>query len=308
MKEQLFLETIKSIIGDKYIGDDCAYLKDLGIVVTQDSLVEDVHFKMDYFTPAQLGYKSIMVNISDVTASGAVPRYVSIALSLPTETSKDFIKEFYTGVKKALDLYDNVEIIGGDITGSDKIVVSICAIGLTSNCKISSRADAQEDQIIVTTGFHGSSSGGLELLLNGSTHQNSLIEAHISPCAKLIESQLISKNIDEPYAMMDTSDGLVDALYKIAKASKKTLVVDFDKIKFDAKLKELFPDNYIEKILYGGEDYQLVATVPKSLLPKLNSWYEIGVVKLGSPVLQLNMNKKTIIIDNIDKCYNHFNV
>ena len=67
MKEQLFLETIKSIIGDKYIGDDCAYLKDLGIVVTQDSLVEDVHFKMDYFTPAQLGYKSIMVNISDVT-------------------------------------------------------------------------------------------------------------------------------------------------------------------------------------------------------------------------------------------------
>lgn len=308
MKEQLFLETIKSIIGDKYIGDDCAYLKDLGIVVTQDSLVENVHFKMDYFTPFQLGYKSIMVNISDIAASGAIPRYVSIALSLPTETSNEFIKEFYTGAKKALDLYNNVEIIGGDITGAEKIVVSICAIGVTSGCKIASRSNAQENQIVVTTGLHGSSSGGLDLLLNGRVQLNSLIEAHISPCAKLKEAQLISRNIQEPYSMMDTSDGLADALYKIAKSSDKTLVIDFDKIKFDPKLKEVFPDSYIEKILYGGEDYQLVATVPESLLPKLNSWYKIGFVKSGSPIVELKMNEKTTIIDNIDKCYNHFNV
>lgn len=308
MKEQLFLETIKSIIGDKYIGDDCAYLKDLGIVVTQDSLVEDVHFKMDYFTPFQLGYKSVMVNISDIAASGAVPRYVSIALSLPTETSNEFIKEFYTGAKKALDLYNNVEIIGGDITGAEKIVVSICAIGVTSGCKIASRSNAQENQIVVTTGLHGSSSGGLELLLNSRVQPNSLIDAHISPCAKLKEAQFISRNIQEPYAMMDTSDGLADALYKIAKLSDKTLVIDLDKIKFDLKLKEVFPENYIEKILYGGEDYQLVATVPETLLPQLNSWYKIGFVKSGSPIVELKMNEKTTIIDNIDKCYNHFNV
>ena len=100
MKEQLFLETIKSAIGDKYIGDDCAYLEDLGIVVSQDSLVEDIHFKTEYMTPYQLGFKSMMVNLSDISASGAEPKYVSIALSLPKTIENDFIKEFYEGAKE----------------------------------------------------------------------------------------------------------------------------------------------------------------------------------------------------------------
>lgn len=302
MKEQLFLETIKSIIGEKYIGDDCAYLPDLNIVVTQDSLVEDVHFKTKYTSAYQLGFKSVMVNLSDICASGAVPKYVTIALSLPSNIEQDFIKDFYNGVKKALN---GAEIIGGDITGSDKIMVSVCVIGLAKDHKISSRSHAKAGQFIVATGLHGSSSAGLELLLEDKFEPKSLIDSHRMPITQFEASQQISKNIQENYAMMDTSDGLADALYQIAKQSHKTLVVDFDKIKYDKEL-ENFTD-YRDKILYGGEDYQLVATVPKSLLPMLKNWYVIGEVLDGEPCVKINNTKQTIIINNMDKCYNHFN-
>ena len=94
MKEKEFIQIIKSTLESEYIGDDCAYLKDLGIVITQDSLVEDVHFSMKYMTPYQLGYKSVMVNISDICASGAEPKYLTIALSLPKIVDEVFVKEF----------------------------------------------------------------------------------------------------------------------------------------------------------------------------------------------------------------------
>ena len=95
MKELDFIKIIKNQIGGDYIGSDCAYLKDLGIVVSQDNLVEDIHFKMEWCTPEQLGYKSMAVNISDILAAGAKPAYVTVALSLPSDISDDFIKSFY---------------------------------------------------------------------------------------------------------------------------------------------------------------------------------------------------------------------
>ena len=120
MKEDDFLKIIKTLVGKKYIGDDCAYIKALGIVITQDSLVEDVHFSMKYMTPYQLGYKSGKVNISDIIASGGIPKYISVALSLPKTTTNEFVEEFYQGLINSID---KVEIIGGDITGSDKIMI-----------------------------------------------------------------------------------------------------------------------------------------------------------------------------------------
>lgn len=307
MKEELFLETIKSIIGDKYIGDDCAYLEDLGIVVSQDSLVEDVHFKTEYTTPYQLGFKSMMVNLSDISASGAEPKYVSIALSLPKNIENDFIKEFYNGAKYALG---DVEIIGGDITGSEKIVVSVCIIGKVGNRRISSRANAKVGQVVITTGVYGSSAGGLELLLQGKNAPKSLIDAHLMPQAQLDVSKNIAQNINEDYAMMDSSDGLADALFKIAKASNKKLKIDFEKIGFDEELKKVFPQNYREKILFGGEDYQIVATVPKGLLSNLDEVYVIGEVleleKNETPYVEFEIESEKLKINSLEKCYNHF--
>ena len=109
MKEKEFISVIKNTLNSKYIGDDCAYLKDLGIVVTQDSLVEDVHFKRNLITPFQLGYKSVMVNISDVASSGAEPAYITVSLSLPNGIDAEFIKEFYDGCISACG--EGVEIV-----------------------------------------------------------------------------------------------------------------------------------------------------------------------------------------------------
>ena len=149
MKEKEFIEIIKSTLNSEYIGDDCAYLKSLGIVITQDSLVEDVHFKMDYMTPYQLGYKSVMVNISDICASGAEPKYLTIALSLPNYVNEKFVEEFYKGAKEASG---DVKIVGGDLTGGEKVFISVTAIGATKNRKISSQLSKQKANNVVATG------------------------------------------------------------------------------------------------------------------------------------------------------------
>ena len=102
MNEKSLIKLIKSTLNSsEYIGDDCAYLPDLGIVITQDSLVEDVHFKTSFITPYQLGFKTVMVNISDVCASGAEPEYLTISLSLPDYIDEKFVKDFYEGAQKA---------------------------------------------------------------------------------------------------------------------------------------------------------------------------------------------------------------
>jgi len=305
MREDDFIETIKTVIGDKYIGDDCAFLNDLGIVVSQDSLVEDVHFSLKYTTPYKLGYKSAMVNISDISASGGEGKYMTVALSLPKNTENDFVEEFYKGLK---DACQGIEIIGGDITGSDKIMISVTIIGTTNGRKISSRANAKEGQVVVTSGVHGSSAGGLKLLQENRNLSSKLVEHHLMPIAQVGFSEKISKNIKEDYAMMDSSDGLADVLFKIAQASDKTLIIDFEKILFDKELKETFPNNYKNLMLYGGEDYQIIATVPEDFA-KTYGLNIIGRVEAkieNTPVKIINFNNNELVINNLEKCFNHF--
>jgi len=306
MREKKFIEIIKSILDSKYIGDDCAYLKDLGIVVTQDNLVEDVHFKMQYTTPYQLGYKSAMVNISDICASGAEPLYMTISLSLPNTVNEDFIKEFYKGCKEACS---GVEIVGGDITGSDKIFISVAVIGSDKGRKISSRSNARAGQKVIVSGVHGSSGAGLELLLNNKTSPEKFIKSHLMPQAQCEFSKEIAEQIDEDYAMMDTSDGLMDALSQIANNSGISLLIDFDKIPYDKDLEQF--NNLKDLIFFGGEDYQLVATVPERLLKNLSNYTIIGEVKEHPkiPGVEVNFSNKTEFFTKKiveEKVYNHF--
>lgn len=305
MNELKLINNIKKILNSKYIGDDCAYLNDLGIVITQDSLVEGVHFDKEIMTPYQTGYKSMMANLSDVAASGAKPCYITISISIPKDLSEEDVNEYYEGCKFALKDLD-VEIVGGDITGSDKLYISICVIGKTEGRKISSRSNAKIGHKIITSGVHGSSAAGLRILMNNLEPDKDLIKAHLMPVAQLDFSQEIAENIQEDYAMMDTSDGLFDALYKIGKASNCTMSIDFERILYDPKIKEYF-DDYKDLIFYGGEDYQLVATVPVELLPKLKNYTIIGeVIQKEDCVIKLNYDDRTEKINNIDKCFNHF--
>lgn len=293
MNEKELIKIIKSTLNSEYIGDDCAYLPDLGIVVTQDSLVEDVHFKLDFITPFQLGYKSVTVNISDVCASGAEPKYLTISLSLPKYVDENFVKNFYEGAKLAAG---DVKIVGGDLTGSDKIYISAAAIGSAKGRKISSRSNAKAGYKIIVSGEHGSSAYGLKLLLNGERTPDYFIKAHLMPAAQRELSRQIAENTQEDYAMMDTSDGLADALMQIAKASKAVLSVDTSKIPHASCVD-------MNTVLYGGEDYQLAAAVPETLLKNLNGYTIIGDVKDGDAGLIIDGKFYT---DIDDKLYNHF--
>lgn len=318
MKELEFLKIIKETLSDSsYIGDDCAYLKDIGIVITQDSLVEDIHFSLNFSTPYQLGYKSIVVNLSDIFASGAIPKYLTISLSLPKNIDEEFLKEFYSAVNDLSEKY-NFEVIGGDITGSNKIFISICAIGTTYERKISSRTNAKIGDYVIVTGEHGSSAAGLwmlqhspELALEGYNLDH-LLNCHLKPLLDANLSKEISTKIDRDYAMMDTSDGLVDALFKIAQSSNVTLSVDFDKIPYDKRIEEvakLAKINFIDWILYGGEDYQLIACIDEENLKKIQSPYNIiGKVKEKSEdnFVEIVYFDKTDNISNLEKTFNHF--
>ena len=284
MKEQDFLKVIREQTQSKYLGDDCAYLKDLGIVVTQDNFVQDVHFKTEWATPYQIGYKATAVNISDILASGAEPAYITVGLSLLSNTNEQFIKDLYSGIKAASY---GAEIIGGDITGGDKIFISITAIGKTTGRKISSRANAKEGYVVIASGEFGKSSEGLRELENG-IETSSSIRAHLEPILDIEFSKAISTKINTDYAMMDTSDGLADALFQIAKKSKVKIVT-----------KNI-------KGMFCAEDYKLIAALPKDFLSKIKNYKQIGeIAKFDGTYLQIG-NKKFSNYNELD-LFDHFN-
>lgn len=300
MKEKEFITIIKNTLNSPYIGDDCAYLKDLGIVVTQDSLVEDIHFSTKFISAFDLGFKAVMVNVSDVAASGAEPKYLTVSLSLPSNVKGDFVEEFYNGCKKACG--NDVQIVGGDITGSEKIYISICAIGKTLGRNISSRKNAKIGQKVIVSGIHGSSSAGLKLLLEGKNSPEKFIKSHINPVAQVEFGKNISTTVKESYAMMDTSDGLMDGLSTIANESGVLLDIDFDKIPYDKDIEQF--ENWQDLVLFGGEDYQILATVPQSY----DGGIEIGTVCDGLGVnLKLDESVKHYSKQDVEeKIFNHF--
>ena len=282
MKELDYINIIKSFTQNKYIGDDCAYLKDLNLVITQDNFVENIHFRKDWATPYQIGYKAATVNISDILAAGAKPKYLTVGLTLP-KVDDNFIKDLYRGITSGAC---GAEIIGGDITGGEKLYISITAIGSTLGRKIASRSNAKPGYVVIASGEHGLSSLGLEELQNGGNNQ-SYIKAHLEPTLDIHFSEIISTQIECDYAMMDSSDGLADALFKIAQAS-------CCKIK-TSNIKGMF----------GAEDYKLIAAVPKEFLYKLDNYILIGeVYKFDGYYLQIN-NKNYKNYDELD-LFNHF--
>lgn len=283
MKELDFINVIKKQTNSEFMGDDCAYIKNFGIVVTQDNFVEDVHFKRNWATPFQIGYKAAVVNISDILASGGKPEYLSVGISIPNDIDEEFIKEFYKGI--IAGSY-GAKISGGDITGGDKIFISITAIGSTKKRKISSRSNAKAGYAIITYGDYGLSSKGLQELIKGEKVSKN-ISVHLEPKLNPGFSEKIASQIQEDYAMTDTSDGLADALFKIAQASECTIEAD-----------------YVEG-MFGAEDYNLVAAVPEHFLNKINNYYVIGKVKKYDGAYLRIENKSFSNYDELE-LYDHF--
>lgn len=317
MKENKFLDTIQNIIHSDFIGDDTAYVKEKDLIITQDTLVEDVHFRTDWLTPYQLGRKSISVNLSDIAASGGIPQYALISLSLPTHYDEDFIEKFYTGLNDVCKEF-KTQIIGGDITGSEKIVITITLLASGARTPVSKRSNAEINDLIVTTGVHGSSAAGLWLLENPSTKLDyktkaKLFSSHVNPFPQIEIGRKIAETISDKLCMMDSSDGLADALFKISQMSNVGIEIDFNSIPYDKSIEEvakLAEKDYIDWIFYGGEDYQLVAAISQSDYENIKHLplTVIGKVTQNNKVT-VNANDKIIEINqnSIDGAgFNHF--
>lgn len=311
MKEYEYIKTIKNIIDNKLdiIGDDTAIIKESGLVLTCDTLVENVHFKIETTSAMDLGYKAGAVNLSDIAASGGVCKYLLVSLALPEYIDIEYIEHFYEGLKSISDQF-NTHIVGGDLTKSSQLVITVTAIGHTD--KQSSRCYAQEDQLIITTGDYGASATGLTLLeltksgkLDPLKNLNEITSRHLRPYPRINEAQFFVNNCHyEKYCMMDTSDGLADAVYQISQKSKKKLVLDLDKIPIAPELFEIhqmFMLNSYKLALYGGEDFELIFTCEeKDLDILLNSNYsfkEIGKVTAGTPGVLLIAGDQIIELD-----------
>lgn len=316
MKEFDFLNIISSTLNfSNYLGDDCAYLEDLGVFVTHDTLVENVHFSLNYTSPYLLGRKAVSVNLSDLASCIAVPKYITVSLSMPKNVSSTFVSELYRGINDVCNEF-NVKVIGGDITGSDKIVISICAIGKKQSEYFASRENAKKDDYIIVTGNFGSSSLGLYSLENFLYAEDDLVFSHINPIPKVNLANKLSKLINSNIAMIDSSDGLLDSLFRIAKMSKHSLVIDFDKIPVLDVSKSFSKRNNLDLsdfVKWGGEDFELVACVSEEIYQKLdsNDFHLIGKVlnKDSSPCVQINYGNITEKITEsilLSKSYDHF--
>ena len=316
MKELKFIEIIKNELSNSsYIGDDCAFLEDFNLYMTQDTLVEDVHFSLFTISPYLLGRKAVSVNLSDLAAALAEPKYITVSISVPKITSDIFIKELYRGINDICNEY-NVSVVGGDITGSDKVVISVCAIGKKVSEYKTSRSFAKNGDYIVVTGNFGASAAGLHSLSNFLWAEENIINKHLNPVPRVKEAQEVRNIINKNIAVMDCSDGLIDALYKIAISSKHSLSFDINKIPVLQEVKNYSKRNnldYKKLVKWGGEDYELLLCVPEDTYNLLdnNMFKLIGRVqnKDINPTIIINDgNSQEIITKTVfeNSVFNHF--
>lgn len=274
MNEIDFLKIINNkLTYSSLLGDDCAFLEDFDIFVTQDTLVEDVHFSLYTISPYLLGRKSVAVNLSDLAAALAEPKYLTVSLSMPSNVKSSFVEQFYQGVNDICCEY-GVKVAGGDLTASEKVVVSVCAIGKRRSLFMSSRKFAKKGDNIVITGYHGSSAAACYALSSFLFVDDVLLSSHLNPTPSLPESKVLADIIDSNIAAIDTSDGLIDALFKISASSKHSLEIDINKVPVQKELIDFSIQNnldYKKFVKWGGEDYHLVACVPDEILKKLDS-------------------------------------
>ena len=261
--------------GFEGIGDDCAVLPmgDEALLFTSDMLNEGVHFLTDRSTAFQIGYKSLMVNISDVAAMGARPVATLLSLALPEdkfgEWSKDFMKGYYEASKKY-----GVKLVGGDTTKSESgVCISVTAIGRAPKANIKRRSKAKTGDIVMVTGELGASAAGLRDVLEGKLRTRNA-KIHLMPEAQVLEGEWLGKQ-EAVHAMCDVSDGVASDLQHIIDESKKSAIISELPVAKGAKWADAFG---------GGEDYKLLLTVDKSQADELAKRFER---KFGTPLYNI---------------------
>jgi len=254
----------------KGIGDDTAVLKfdkKHYLLSTTDTLVEDDHFNLKWFNAEQTGNKAIESNVSDIAAMGGFPKYALISLILPKNTNIDFINKLYNGISKSSKKY-KISIIGGNLTHGKNISITVNMIGIVEKKNLCLRSNAKINDLILVTGNLGASRAGLELLRNKKTGKS--INNYLNTECKLNIGRKLSNYVN---AMEDVSDGLSSEILNICSESKTGAVIYKEKIpinKNTIKDAKKVNKNAFDYALFGGEDFELVFTINKNKLKKLN--------------------------------------
>ena len=276
-------------------GDDAAVIKSKkNILVSSDMLVEGVHFDMSFTPLKHLGYKSVVVNISDIYAMNAIPTQITVSLGISSKYTLEAIDELYDGILLACEKY-KVDIIGGDITSCiSGLTISITALGEANESEIVKRSGAQENDLLITTGDLGGAYMGLNVLQrekevwkNNPNMQpeldnfNYILERQLKPEARKDIIKSFKETNIKPTSMIDISDGLASEIFHLCKASNVGCQVYEDKIPIDPETYKTSMDfniNPTVSALNGGEDYELLFTINQNDYQKIKNDPKITVI------------------------------
>ena len=265
-------------------GDDAA-LVDLGErlgVLTMDMLVEGVHFDRSTISPRDLGYKAIAVNVSDVAAMGGSPRYALVGLALPRGIEAAWVVDAFGGMREAADEYA-LALAGGDLSAAESVMVSVAVTGEVARNGAVRRSGAGPGDRVLVTGSLGGSAGGLRLARatagragTGGTGESfrealasewgrDLLATHFRPAARVGEGQTLAAR--GATSMIDVSDGLAIDLTRLCRESRVAAIVRLADVPVAAELEELSrltESDPLDLALHGGEDYELLVTLPSA--------------------------------------------
>jgi len=280
----------------KGVGDDAAVLdfNSQKIVVTTDLLTEGVHFNLMYVPLKHLGYKSIVVNVSDVVAMNATPKQVTVSIAISSKFSVEAIEELYDGIHLACEKY-GVDLIGGDTTSSlNGLTISVTAIGIANEADLAYRSGAQKNDLVCVTGDLGGAYMGLQLLerenevykvsptiqpkLDGYDY---ILGRQLKPEARIDMLKVFSDLKIKPSSMIDISDGLSSEIKHICKQSGVGAKIYEEKIPMDQETKRMAEElnmNPIVAALNGGEDYELLFTIPIADHDKIRNHPDITII------------------------------
>ena len=280
----------------KGIGDDAAVLdyEKSKTVLSTDLLIEGVHFDLAYMPLKHLGYKSIMVNLSDIYAMNATATQVTVSLAVSNRFPLEALEEFYAGVATACKTY-KVDLVGGDTTSSKTgLMISVTAIGIANEEDIAYRSGAKPNDLLVVTGDLGAAYMGLQVLEREKEvfKVNPNSQPDLEPYSYIVERQLkpeARKDIPEllkqlevhPTSMIDISDGLSSEILHLSKSSGLGIDLYEDKIPLDPTVISACEEFKIDSTLValsGGEDYELLFTIDQKEFPKIKGNPNLTVI------------------------------
>lgn len=264
------------------LGDDAAAVALLGpTLISTDTLVEGVHFRLDWSSAHQVGRKSVAVAVADIEAMGGKPRAVVVAFSAPKELSVGWASDFMAGMAAEAELA-GVAIVGGDTTAASQICITVTVIG-DSYLEPVTRSGARPGDVVAYIGKLGHAAGGLLVLSRGFGSPRDLVAAQQVPSPPYGQGALA--NVAGATALIDVSDGLLADLGHIAEASNVAIVVDVAQLVIDPDLERLGAatgTDPMSLVLTGGEDHALVGCFPPGNVP--TDWHVIGEVTDGQGV------------------------